>query len=73
MLTISWPSHGPILWWRRLGAGLIAATDLMETWRTRAVQRRDLARLANDPFLLRDLGLPRDAIHRETAKPFWRG
>jgi len=42
----------------------------LETWRMRAVTRRQLADL--DETRRRDLGLSWEDIRRECAKPFWR-
>ena len=38
----------------------------------RPFQRLALREIANDPHLLRDLGLTREQALREAAKPFWR-
>jgi uncharacterized protein YjiS (DUF1127 family) len=46
------------------------AAGLLDAWVQRARQRRQLEML--DDRLLRDLGLTRDEVHRECAKPFWR-
>jgi len=47
----------PPRWWRWLG---------------RQDQRAALRGIADDPHLLRDLGLTREEALREAAKPFWR-
>ncbi len=39
-------------------------------WMQRSRQRRDLAQL--DPHLLDDLGLTKEMVAKEMAKPFWR-
>jgi uncharacterized protein YjiS (DUF1127 family) len=39
-------------------------------WQVRARQRRHLAELSD--YMLRDLGLTRADVFRETRKPFWR-
>ena len=53
---------------RRRGlSGVLAA--LLLCW-DRSRQRRHLHEL--DERLLRDVGLHRDEVARETAKPFWR-
>jgi uncharacterized protein YjiS (DUF1127 family) len=36
------------------------------------MQRIALREIADDPHLLNDLGLSRDEVLREAAKPFWR-
>ncbi len=43
-------------------------------WIARLEERRQLARLALDYpcYLLRDVGLRREDLMREAAKPFWR-
>ena len=41
-------------------------------WLDRPMQRIALREIANDPHLLRDIGLTRDEVLREAAKPFWR-
>lgn len=38
----------------------------------RPFQRIALREIADDPHLLRDLGLTREEALREAAKPFWR-
>ena len=50
--------------------GAIAAADTMMDWQERARARRDLSMI--DDRLLRDIGLTRFDVARETAKPFWR-
>ena len=46
----------PPRWWR---------------WLDRPLQRIALREIADDPHLLRDVGLSRDEALREAAKPFW--
>ena len=41
-------------------------------WLDRGYQRTALREIADDPHLLRDLGLSREAALREASKPFWR-
>jgi len=41
-------------------------------WWSRAAQRRQLRNLAQDPHLLRDLGLSAADARREARKQFWR-
>jgi uncharacterized protein YjiS (DUF1127 family) len=44
-------------------------------WRSlldRPLQRIALREIADDPHLLRDLGLTREQALQEAAKPFWR-
>jgi uncharacterized protein YjiS (DUF1127 family) len=38
----------------------------------RPSQRMALREIADDPHLLRDIGLTREQALREAAKPFWR-
>jgi uncharacterized protein YjiS (DUF1127 family) len=40
-------------------------------WLDRPLQRIALREIADDPHLLRDLGLTREQALREAAKPFW--
>ncbi|MFN3970730.1 MAG: DUF1127 domain-containing protein [Gemmobacter sp.] len=49
---------------------LARVVQLVVAWRERRATRRALARL--DPHMLRDIGLPPEAVAHETAKPFWR-
>src|SRR5438309_11158584 len=42
------------------------------SWLDRPLQRIALREIADDPHLLSDLGLTRDAALREAAKPVWR-
>lgn len=44
--------------------------SLLRTWRQRAAQRRELAHWTERD--LHDVGLTRDDIELEVAKPFWR-
>jgi uncharacterized protein YjiS (DUF1127 family) len=49
----------------------LAATSRL--WIARSRQRRDLAELAEwDDYLLKDIGVSREAALREATKPFWR-
>lgn len=49
---------------------LYAAIDTVMAWMDRAGQRRALGAL--DDHLLKDVGLSRADVERETSKPFWR-
>ena len=42
------------------------------SWLDRRHQRAALREIADDPHLLKDLGLSREEALREAAKPFWR-
>ena len=53
------------------GTGAGHALTLLRRWMERRRQRRALAGL--DEALLRDVGLTREDVRRETEKPFWRG
>jgi uncharacterized protein YjiS (DUF1127 family) len=55
-------------------SGLCAACRRPGWWRwlDRRLQRIALREIADDPHLLSDLGLSRDAALREADKPFWR-
>lgn len=53
-------------------AGLHTLAGTLGRWRTRARSRAELARLAEEPRLLADVGLTREVALREAAKPFWR-
>ncbi|HEX6981049.1 MAG TPA: DUF1127 domain-containing protein [Alphaproteobacteria bacterium] len=53
-----------------LKSGAIAAADSVTDWQERARARHELGRI--DDRVLRDIGLTRLDIARETAKPFWR-
>ena len=54
----------------KIHPGIKAVFMLIATWRRRARERRDLARL--DDHLLRDIGIERSDVAAERAKPFWR-
>jgi uncharacterized protein YjiS (DUF1127 family) len=43
---------------------------LLRRWRERAHSRPQLCEL--DDHILQDIGLTREALLRETARPFWR-
>ena len=47
-----------------------AIFNTLLAWQARANERRQLGEL--EPHLLQDLGLSRDAVNQEIAKPFWR-
>jgi uncharacterized protein YjiS (DUF1127 family) len=48
----------------------IAALRVLARWYDRHLQRRCLATL--DERMLKDVGLTRDEVRHECAKPFWR-
>ena len=49
---------------------IVSPSRLAAIWHDRWLTRQKLAEL--DDHLLRDIGLDRDTVRRETAKPFWR-
>lgn len=51
-------------------SGLSWLRDLMRSWHKRAAGRRELARWTERD--LNDVGLTRDDVELEIAKPFWR-
>jgi uncharacterized protein YjiS (DUF1127 family) len=55
---------------RRLKAIGRLATAVLANWERRARSRRELAELSE--YSLRDIGLTRADVVRETSKPFWR-
>jgi uncharacterized protein YjiS (DUF1127 family) len=48
----------------------IHATDAVQRWRERDRQRRALQNLNDD--MLKDIGLSRCDVYRESSKEFWR-
>jgi uncharacterized protein YjiS (DUF1127 family) len=53
--------------------GLTRLRALLAAWEARLRFRWDLARKAAEtPHLIDDIGLTRDAVETEIAKPFWR-
>jgi len=53
-----------------LAGTFTAFNQILATWRRRARERQELARL--DQRTLRDLGLNPGDIQFEASKPFWR-
>ena len=53
-----------------LAGTFTAFNQILETWRRRAQERRELATL--DHRTIRDLGLSPSEIRFEANKPFWR-
>jgi uncharacterized protein YjiS (DUF1127 family) len=49
----------------------IPRLDTVRLWFSRSRQRRALAELARDDYLLQDIGVSREDAVREAAKPFW--
>lgn len=51
----------------------IRVTAYVSSWRERLFYRHELARLAKDaPHMIDDIGLTKDEVEFELAKPFWR-
>ena len=67
-------ANGPILTTQSFLAALAQSVsrgiDQLLDWQDRATQRRHLASL--EGHILKDLGLSRADVARETDKPFWR-
>jgi uncharacterized protein YjiS (DUF1127 family) len=59
---------------RQLGRSLLSTllrlSETVWTWRARVRSRHDLARFSD--HLLKDIGISRADVYRETSKPFWR-
>ena len=56
----------------RLGSWLVDAMALPVTWARRIQQRRELNVLLSQPeHMLRDIGLERGTVTRESLKHFW--
>lgn len=55
---------------KRAKAGVKRVLSMVHAARARTRQRRQLAAL--DERMLLDIGVDRDAVRRETAKPGWR-
>lgn len=48
-------------------------TDYVSKWREQHFYRHDLARLSSvAPHMIDDIGLTKDEVESELAKPFWR-
>ena len=54
----------------RISEWMIGLSDVLQTWRERARQRRHLAAL--DDRMLRDIGAGAADVERETRKWFWQ-
>lgn len=53
-------------------SALSAATRTFAVWIVRSAQRKALRELAQERRFLNDIGLSREEVAREVAKPFWR-
>jgi uncharacterized protein YjiS (DUF1127 family) len=51
---------------------LRATASWFYAWILRCAERRALRELAEDRRQLRDVGLSREQVLRDAAKPFWR-
>lgn len=51
-------------------SGVAGPRHILATWRDRIRSRWKLAQL--DPYLLKDIGLTRQQVEAEIAKPFWQ-
>jgi len=51
---------------------LSACVSTVGAWILRSIERRALRELAEDRRQLSDVGLTREQVLREAAKPFWR-
>lgn len=61
---------GPEGFVRKLLRVVTTGADLVLAWQERATERAHLATL--DDRLLRDIGLSRSDVERESSLPFWR-
>ena len=72
--TIGTPLHSGLRPGASFGGALRAvaarAVGLVLTWQQRARERRQLASM--DEFGLKDIGLTRVDVQRESDKPFWQ-
>ena len=65
---------------RSMGEGILPETPpffaapfrTVVIWSVRRALRRGLRELAQEPRLLNDIGLSREQVLHEAAKPFWR-
>jgi len=46
--------------------------NLIKTWNARSIGRKELARIAQSHYLLRDIGLEPYEARNEINKPFWK-
>lgn len=69
--SLSFTQEAPTSFWRSVVRAPAKAIDMVLLWQERAAQRAHLASL--DDHALRDIGLSRADVERETSLPFWRG
>jgi uncharacterized protein YjiS (DUF1127 family) len=63
------PTHAPHV----DHAGMAGPRRLLAIWRERISVRWTLAQMARDnPHLLKDIGLTKQQVETEIAKPFWQ-
>lgn len=67
-LTVRIPASWPFLY--LIATALRNVLHSMHQWPARIRNRRTLTRL--DDHILKDIGISRDTVARECAKPFWR-
>ena len=68
--AVELPKAGERSFLGAIGRSAISLFDGLLALQERAKQRSHLSRL--DDHMLRDMGLTRDQVSREAAKPFWR-
>ena len=68
---LSFAQEAPVGFWHSVRRAPTKAIDTILLWQERADQRVHLASLDN--HALRDIGLSRADVERETSLPFWRG
>ena len=59
-----------VLIFSKLRICLTAVRHLVQDWKERSCQRRELAQLST--YLLKDIGLSREDAINEANKPFWK-
>ena len=68
--TATGPTPAADISLKGLSVLIVNAMDTVLDWQDRARQRHRLGEL--DDHLLRDIGLSRADLERESSKPFWR-
>jgi uncharacterized protein YjiS (DUF1127 family) len=57
---------------QRISSALSGLLETIRAWIVRSRQRRAIAELAElDDHILKDIGVSKDKMLREAAKPFW--
>lgn len=67
---LSFAQQAPVSFWRSLLRAPARMIDTLLLWQERAAERAHLASL--DDRALRDVGLSRVDVERESSLPFWR-